>query len=54
MTTTLSWLGEQTYGLASRLGLPGIVPFLVILVVAVSVVLAYIGVACMFLIWWER
>jgi len=54
MTTTLSWLGEQLYGLASRLGLPGIVPFLVILAVAVGVVLAYIAVSCMFLIWWER
>src|SRR5512144_1834669 len=54
MTTTLTWLTEQLYGLAAHVGLPWVVPFLVILTVAVSVVLAYIAVACMFLIWWER
>lgn len=51
---TFATLYEQLYGLAARLGLSWIVPTLVVMSVVVGVIVAYIALASMFLIWWER
>ncbi|MFA5028511.1 MAG: NADH-quinone oxidoreductase subunit NuoH, partial [Candidatus Methylomirabilota bacterium] len=51
---TFANLCEQMHGLSQRLALPWIVPTLLVMAVVVGVVVAYIAVACMFLVWWER
>jgi NADH-quinone oxidoreductase subunit H len=51
---TFANLCEQLYGLAMRHAVPWIIPALIVMGVVVAVVIAYISVACMFLIWWER
>lgn len=51
---TLADLVERFYSLTAAWGIPWVVPTLVVMTVVVSVVLAYISVAAMFLIWWER
>jgi len=52
--TTPADLSVQLYALAARHAVPWIVPALVVMSVAAAAVIAYIAVACMFLIWWER
>jgi NADH-quinone oxidoreductase subunit H len=51
---TFTDLVERFYALMAAWGVPWIVPTLVVMTVVVSVILAYISVAAMFLIWWER
>ncbi len=51
---TLADLVEQFYALTAAWGIPWVVPTLVVMTIVVSVVLAYISVAAMFMIWWER
>ena len=51
---TFAKLCEQLYALTAAWGLPWLVPTLVVMTVVVSVVVAYISVAAMFMIWWER
>jgi NADH-quinone oxidoreductase subunit H len=50
----LADLVERFYALTAAWGIPWVVPTLVVMTIVVSVVLAYISVAAMFLIWWER
>ncbi|MBI3120841.1 MAG: NADH-quinone oxidoreductase subunit NuoH [candidate division NC10 bacterium] len=47
-------LVERFYAALAAWGIPWIVPTLIVMVIVVSVVLAYISVAAMFMIWWER
>jgi NADH-quinone oxidoreductase subunit H len=51
---TLADLVERFYALTAAWGIPWVIPTLVVMTIVVSVVLAYISVAAMFLIWWER
>src|SRR5512136_1410896 len=51
---TFAKLSEQFYALTAAWGIPWIVPTLVVMTVVVGVIVAYIAVAAMFLIWWER
>ncbi|MEK7205036.1 MAG: complex I subunit 1 family protein, partial [candidate division NC10 bacterium] len=51
---TFASLVERLYVLAAAWGIPWVVPTLVVMTIVVSVVLAYISVAAMFMIWWER
>ncbi|MEK7219797.1 MAG: complex I subunit 1 family protein, partial [candidate division NC10 bacterium] len=51
---TFASLVERFYAAMAAWGIPWIVPTLVVMVIVVSVVLAYISVAAMFMIWWER
>jgi NADH-quinone oxidoreductase subunit H len=50
----LADLVERFYALTAAWGIPWVIPTLVVMTIVVSVVLAYISVAAMFLIWWER
>ena len=51
---TFASLVERFYAAMAAWGIPWIVPTLIVMVIVVSVVLAYISVAAMFMIWWER
>ena len=51
---TFAKLSEQFYGLTAEWGIPWLVPTLVVMTIVVGVIVAYIAVAAMFLIWWER
>jgi NADH-quinone oxidoreductase subunit H len=51
---TFAKLCEDLYALTSVWGIPWILPTLVVMTVVVGAVVAYISVAAMFLIWWER
>jgi NADH-quinone oxidoreductase subunit H len=51
---TFAYLVERFYTAMAALGIPWIVPTLIVMLVVVSVILAYISVAAMFMIWWER
>lgn len=51
---TFASLVERFYAAMVARGIPWIVPTLIVMVIVVSVVLAYISVAAMFMIWWER
>lgn len=45
---------DRLYAMASAWGIPWLVPALVVMGIVVGVIIAYISVASMFLIWWER
>src|SRR5512138_2169212 len=45
---------ERLFAAAAAWGIPWLVPALVVMGIVVGVVIAYISVAAMFLIWWER
>jgi NADH-quinone oxidoreductase subunit H len=51
---TLADLVDRFYALTATWGIPWVIPTLVVMTIVVSVILAYISVAAMFLIWWER
>src|SRR3989338_3338292 len=51
---TFASLVERFYGILAAWGIPWIVPTLIVMTIVVSVILAYISVAAMFMIWWER
>jgi len=54
MMSTPAKLVDQLYAVAAAWGIPWVIPALVVMTVVVGVVIAYIAVAAMFLIWWER
>jgi NADH-quinone oxidoreductase subunit H len=51
---TFAVLVERFTDLLTSWGIPLVVPVLVVMLVVAGVILAYISVAAMFLIWWER
>jgi NADH-quinone oxidoreductase subunit H len=52
--SAITKLVDELYAVTAAWGIPWVIPALVVMTIVVGVVIAYISVAAMFMIWWER